>query len=97
MLLDATGGQEIASVNADTRVEPGSLTKIMTAYLVFQALRDGRLSAQQQVTVSTRAWQVAPGSSKMFLEPGKHVSVNDLLYGLQIGRESCRERVCQYV
>ncbi|MBO9353433.1 D-alanyl-D-alanine carboxypeptidase [Bordetella petrii] len=84
MLLDATSGQEIASFNADTRVEPASLTKIMTAYLVFQALRDGRLSAQQQVTVSTRAWQVAPGSSKMFLEPNKRVSVNDLLYGLLV-------------
>ncbi|MBO1112452.1 D-alanyl-D-alanine carboxypeptidase family protein [Bordetella petrii] len=84
MLLDATSGQEIASFNPDTRVEPASLTKVMTAYLVFQALRDGRLSAQQQVTVSTRAWKVAPGSSKMFLEPGKRVSVNDLLYGLLV-------------
>ena len=84
LLLDATSGQEISSFNADTRVEPASLTKIMTAYLVFQAMRDGRLSAQQQVTVSTRAWKVAPGSSKMFLEPGKRVSVNDLLYGLLV-------------
>lgn len=84
MLLDATSGQEIASFNPDTRVEPASLTKVMTAYLVFQALRDGRLSAQQQATVSTRAWKVAPGSSKMFLEPGKRVSVNDLLYGLLV-------------
>ena len=84
LLLDATSGQEIASFNADTRVEPASLTKVMTAYLVFQALRDGRLSAQQQVTVSTRAWKVAPGSSKMFLEPGTRVSVNDLLYGLLV-------------
>lgn len=84
MLLDATSGQEMASFNAGTRVEPASLTKVMTAYLVFQALRDGRLSAQQQVTVSTRAWKVAPGSSKMFLEPGKRVSVNDLLFGLLV-------------
>lgn len=84
LLLDATSGQEIASFNPDTRIEPASLTKIMTAYLVFQALRDGRLSAQQQVTVSTRAWKVAPGSSKMFLEPGKRVSINDLLYGLLV-------------
>src|SRR5690606_36074728 len=49
-----------------------------------QALHDGRLSAQQQVTVSTRAWKVAPGSSKMFLEPGKRVTINDLLYGLLV-------------
>ncbi|CAM4261951.1 serine-type D-Ala-D-Ala carboxypeptidase [Bordetella tumbae] len=84
LLLDATSGQEIASFNPDTRIEPASLTKVMTAYLVFQALRDGRLSAQQQVTVSTRAWKVAPGSSKMFLEPGKRVSIDDLLYGLLV-------------
>ena len=84
LLLDATSGQVMASSNPDTRIEPASLTKIMTAYLVFQALRDGRLSTQQQVTVSTRAWKVAPGSSKMFLEPGKQVSINDLLFGLMV-------------
>lgn len=84
LLLDATSGQEIASLNPDVRIEPASLTKVMTAYVVFQALHDGRLSAQQQVTVSTRAWKVAPGSSKMFLEPGKRVTINDLLYGLLV-------------
>ncbi|MCD0501799.1 D-alanyl-D-alanine carboxypeptidase family protein [Bordetella petrii] len=84
LLLDATSGQEIASSNAGTRVEPASLTKVMTAYVVFQALRDGQLSAQQQVTVSTRAWKVAAGSSKMFLEPGQRVSIDDLLFGLMV-------------
>lgn len=84
LLLDATSGQVMASSSPDTRIEPASLTKIMTAYVVFQALQDGRLSAQQQVTVSTRAWKVAPGSSRMFLEPGSQVSVDNLLYGLLV-------------
>lgn len=84
LLLDATSGQEIASHNADARIEPASLTKVMTAYLVFEALGQGRLAPSQQVAVSTRAWKVAPGSSKMFLEPGTRVSVHDLLYGLLV-------------
>jgi D-alanyl-D-alanine carboxypeptidase (penicillin-binding protein 5/6) len=84
LLLDATSGQVIASSNPEERVEPASLTKIMTSYLIFQALRDKTLDLNQQVTVSTNAWRVAPGSSKMFLEPGQHVSVDDLLSGLLI-------------
>jgi D-alanyl-D-alanine carboxypeptidase (penicillin-binding protein 5/6) len=84
LLLDATSGQVIASNNAGERVEPASLTKIMTAYLVFQALKDKTLSLEQKATVSVQAWKVAPGSSKMFLEPGQHVSIDDLLSGLLI-------------
>nr|WP_254926077.1 D-alanyl-D-alanine carboxypeptidase family protein [Bordetella genomosp. 11] len=84
LLLDATSGQVIASQNPDERVEPASLTKIMTSYLIFQALRDKTLDLNQQVTISTNAWKVAPGSSKMFLEPGMHVSIDDLLSGLLI-------------
>lgn len=84
LLLDATSGQVIASNNADERVEPASLTKIMTSYLIFQALRDKTLELNQQVTVSANAWKVAPGSSKMFLEPGMRVSIDDLLSGLLI-------------
>lgn len=84
LLLDATSGQVIASNNADQRVEPASLTKIMTSYLIFQALRDKTLELNRQVTISTNAWKVAPGSSKMFLEPGMRVSIDDLLSGLLI-------------
>jgi D-alanyl-D-alanine carboxypeptidase (penicillin-binding protein 5/6) len=84
LLLDATSGQVIASQNADERVEPASLTKIMTAYLVFQALKAKTLQLDQTVTVSVHAWKVAPGSSKMFIEPGQHVSIDDLLSGLLI-------------
>ena len=84
LLLDETSGQVIASHAATTRIEPASLTKIMTAYVVFEALSKKELSATQLVTVSTRAWKVPAGSSKMFLEPGSKVSVDDLLRGLMI-------------
>ncbi|TCT10890.1 D-alanyl-D-alanine carboxypeptidase family protein [Paralcaligenes ureilyticus] len=84
LLLDATSGQVIAEQNADVRIEPASLTKIMTAYLVFKAIKDHRLSKQQTVTVSKRAWSVAPGSSKMFLMPGTKVTVDQLLNGLLV-------------
>lgn len=84
LLLDETSGQVIASHAATTRIEPASLTKIMTAYVVFEALSKKELSAAQMVTVSTRAWKVPAGSSKMFLEPGSKVSVDDLLRGLMI-------------
>lgn len=82
LLLDATSDQILTSHNADARIEPASLTKLMTAYVVFDALRDKRLSMDQMVTVSTRAWKVDPESSKMFIEPRVPVSVHDLVYGL---------------
>lgn len=84
LLLDATSNQILASHNADARIEPASLTKLMTAYVVFDALRDKRLSMDQMVTVSTRAWKVDPESSKMFIEPRVPVSVHDLVYGLVV-------------
>lgn len=84
LLLDVQSGQVMAEQNADERIEPASLTKIMTAYLVFQAIKDHRLDKQQIVTVSQRAWKVAPGSSKMFLKPGDKVSVDQLLDGLLV-------------
>ncbi|WP_081478088.1 D-alanyl-D-alanine carboxypeptidase family protein [Achromobacter arsenitoxydans] len=84
LLLDETSGQVIASHAATTRIEPASLTKIMTAYVVFEALSKNELTSSQLVTISTRAWKVPAGSSKMFLEPGSKVSVDDLLRGLMI-------------
>ncbi|OWT58314.1 D-alanyl-D-alanine carboxypeptidase family protein [Candidimonas nitroreducens] len=84
LLLDAESGQVIAEQNADERIEPASLTKIMTAYLVFQAIAHHRLDKQQIVTVSQRAWKIAPGSSKMFLKPGDRVSIDQLLDGLLV-------------
>jgi D-alanyl-D-alanine carboxypeptidase (penicillin-binding protein 5/6) len=82
LLLDASSHQIIASQNPDERVEPASLVKLMTAYLSFAALRDKRLDLQQTVNTSENAWRVDPSSSKMFIEPNKPVSINDLLFGL---------------
>jgi len=82
LLLDTTSNQIIASENPGMRVEPASLTKIMTAYLVFEALRDKKISIDQSVTVSVKAWKVESDSSKMFIEPKTPVTINDLLYGL---------------
>lgn len=82
LLLDTTSNQIIASENPDLRVEPASLTKIMTAYVVFEAIRDKKLSMAQTVNVSVKAWKVDSDSSKMFIEPKTPVTINDLLYGL---------------
>lgn len=80
LLVDLQSGAVLAEKNADERIEHASLTKLMTAYLVFEALYQKRLTLQQTVVVSEKAWR-APGS-RMFLEPGSEVSVEDLLKGL---------------
>ncbi len=82
LLLDATSGQVLASHDADTRIEPASLAKLMTAYVVSSAIKDKRLSMDQAVNVSVHAWKVDRESSKMFIEPNTQVKVRDLLYGL---------------
>jgi D-alanyl-D-alanine carboxypeptidase (penicillin-binding protein 5/6) len=82
LLLDAGSGQVLASQDPALRIEPASLAKIMTAYLVFQALQDKRVTMDQTVTVSRRAWKTAADGSKMFIDPKTPVSVKDLLYGL---------------
>ncbi|MCX7218818.1 MAG: D-alanyl-D-alanine carboxypeptidase [Burkholderiales bacterium] len=82
LLLDATSNQVIASQDPALRIEPASLTKIMTAYLVFSALKDKKLDLNQKVNVSTRAWKVEKKKKKMFIDPATPVSISDLLYGL---------------
>ena len=82
ILMDARTGKVIAEQNADVQLPPASLTKIMTAYLAFSAIRDKRLDLNQTITVSNNAWKVDGDSSKMFIEPSMPVRVNDLLYGL---------------
>lgn len=84
LLLDATSGQIIASQDPNARIEPASLTKIMTAYLTFAAVKDKKLDLNQMVNVSTHAWKVDSSSSKMFIDPATPVKVNDLLYGLMV-------------
>ena len=82
LLLDVTSSQVIAAQEPDMRIEPASLTKIMTAYLVFTALNEKKLDLNQSVNVSPHAWKVDSSSSKMFIEPNKPVTINELLYGL---------------
>jgi len=84
LLLDTTSGQVIASQEPNGRIEPASLTKVMTAYVVFEALKDKKVSLDQMVNVSVRAWKVDASSSKMFIDPATPVSINDLLYGLMV-------------
>lgn len=80
LLIDATTGHEIASLEPDKPVAPASLTKLMTAYVVFSSLREQRIGLEDEVTVSENAWRT-PGS-RMFIEVGKRVSVHDLLLGM---------------
>ncbi len=80
LLLDVTSGQTIVAHNADERREPASLTKLMTAYLTFAALRDKTITPSQMVNVSQAAWKAE--GSRMFIEPRKAVSVDELLRGV---------------
>ena len=80
ILLDYQSGKVLAAKASDARIEPASLTKLMTAYVVFDALRQKRLILSQTFTVSERAWR-APGS-RMFLEVGSQPMVEMLLHGM---------------
>jgi D-alanyl-D-alanine carboxypeptidase (penicillin-binding protein 5/6) len=82
LLLDANSGQVLGAQDPDMRVEPASLTKLMTAYLAFSAVRDKQLDLNQTVNVSVNAWKVDGSSSKMFIEPRTPVRIQDLLHGL---------------
>ncbi len=75
-------GQVLAEKDPDKRVEPASITKLMTAYLVDKAIAAGDISLDEMVTISEKAWRMK--GSKMFVEVGKHVSVQDLMKGLII-------------
>ena len=82
LLKDFNSGHIIATQNSDMRVDPASLTKIMTAYLSFKAVKNGHLQLTQTLPVSLLAWKVE--GSKMFFEPNKPVSVDELLHGMII-------------
>lgn len=82
ILVDFHSGRELVAHKADERVDPASITKVMTAYVIFQELRAGNISLTDEVSISERAWR-APGS-RMFVEVGSKVSVQDLLKGLII-------------
>jgi D-alanyl-D-alanine carboxypeptidase (penicillin-binding protein 5/6) len=86
--VDVTSGQILASHEPDERVEPASLTKLMTAYLAFSALRDNQLSLDQQPPVSNHAYKAI--GSRMFVDPLKPATVAELLRGtiIQSGNDS---------
>jgi D-alanyl-D-alanine carboxypeptidase (penicillin-binding protein 5/6) len=82
LLIDLDSDAVIAANNAEQRLEPASLTKIMTVYIVFRELRDGSVKLSDEVLVSEKAWKT-PGS-RMFIEVNKRVTVEDLLKGVII-------------
>lgn len=82
LLIDHHTGQVLAAKDADQKVEPASLTKMMTSYVVSTALRDGRLKRDQVVPVSEKAWKAI--GSRMFIDPKQTVTVEQLLHGLII-------------
>ena len=80
ILIDVNSGEVIAKNNANERMEPASLTKMMTSYLIAQAIRDGKASLKDKVKVSKKAWRM-PGS-RMFIEVGKEILLEKLLIGM---------------
>lgn len=82
LLADYDSGVVIAERNADERIEPASITKIMTAYVIYKSMAEGSITKADQVVVSEKAWRMK--GSRMFIEVGKQVSVADLLKGLTI-------------
>ncbi len=89
LLADFQTGQTLASENAHVQIEPASLTKLMTAYVVFSALKQKHISLSQNVHVSERAWRMI--GSRMFIEPNKKVTVGELIRGMivQSGNDAC--------
>jgi D-alanyl-D-alanine carboxypeptidase (penicillin-binding protein 5/6) len=82
LLMDFNSGRVLVEHNADMRVEPASITKMMTAYVIFGELREGKITLEEAVNVSETAWRT--GGSRMFIEPGMEVTVEDLLRGMVI-------------
>jgi len=80
LVIDATTGSTLAELDPDLQLAPASLTKLMTAYVVFDALKQGQIALDDMVTISEKAWRM--GGSRMFIEVGKQVSVENLLLGM---------------
>ena len=82
ILVDFNSGRIIVEENPDIPVEPASITKLMTAYVVFMELDQGNITLEETVTISEKAWRT--GGSRMFIEPNMQVKVEDLLRGMVI-------------
>src|SRR3990167_4965675 len=80
ILMDALSGRILAEKNADDRVPPASLTKVMTLYIVSEAIKEGRIHMDDKVRVSTKAWKAE--GSRMFIKVGDEIPVKDLMMGL---------------
>lgn len=92
LIMDAASGTVLAEKDADERVKPASLTKIMTAYLVFKELQSGKLGLHEEVLVSETAWRTGMnGASRMYIDVHSMVSVEDLIRGMiiQSGNDAC--------
>jgi D-alanyl-D-alanine carboxypeptidase (penicillin-binding protein 5/6) len=82
LLVDFNSGRALVEHNVDQRVEPASITKLMTAYVVFDGLADGKIKLEDMVSISEKAWRT--GGSRMFIDPSMQVSVEDLIRGMVI-------------
>jgi D-alanyl-D-alanine carboxypeptidase (penicillin-binding protein 5/6) len=89
IILDADTGYVLMEKNADVLAPPASLSKLMTVYMIFERLKDGRLSLDDKFLVSRKAWRT--GGSKTFVEVGKRIALRDLLHGIiiQSGNDAC--------
>lgn len=89
LLIDHATGQTLAGHNENERIEPASLTKLMTAYIAFSAIKAGTIKPEQEAPVSEQAWRMT--GSRMFIEPRKPVTVEQLLHGMivQSGNDAC--------
>ena len=82
LLMDFNSGRILVEREPDIPVEPASITKLMTSYVVFAELAEGNISLDEKVNVSERAWRT--GGSRMFIEPGMEVTVEQLLLGMVV-------------
>ena len=89
VLADINSGEIIASLNADEQMEPASLTKMMTMYVVSDALKRGTINLDDEVRISVKAWKT--GGSRMFIKEGQKVPVSELIKGIIIdsGNDAC--------
>jgi len=89
LLMDFNSERILVEQNPDLRVEPASITKLMTSYVVFRELAEGNITLDETAAVSERAWRT--GGSRMFIEPDMQVTVEDLIMGMiiQSGNDAC--------